>query len=90
MGEELEKSDLRELAKKRLEEKPSVQATSSKNASELIEDLSIHQEELNIQNEELLRVQHELEAARAKYFELYDLAPVGYVTLTPELLNQGF
>ena len=75
MGEELEKSDLRELAKKRLEEKPSVQATSSKNASELIEDLSIHQEELNIQNEELLRVQHELEAARAKYFELYDTRP---------------
>ena len=52
----------------------------------LVEDLSPHQEELNIQNEELLRVQQDLEATRTKYFELYDLAPVGYITLTPDLI----
>ncbi len=52
----------------------------------LVEDLGLHQEELNIQNEELLRVQHELEATRAKYFELYDLAPVGYIALTNDLI----
>ncbi len=86
MKEGSDDGELRELAKKRLKGKPSVQATSSKNASELIEDLSVHQEELNIQNEELLRVQKELEIARAKYFELYDLAPVGYITVTPELM----
>ena len=35
-----------------------------------------------MQNDELLRTQLVLEAARARYFELYDLAPVGYVTLS--------
>ena len=34
-----------------------------------------------MQNEELLLVQQELEAARSKYFELYNFAPVGYMTL---------
>ena len=55
---------------------------------ELIEDLSIHQEELKIQNEELLKVHHELESSRAKYFEMYDLAPVGYITFTSELSSK--
>jgi PAS domain S-box-containing protein len=33
-----------------------------------------------MQNEELLRAQHELEVSREKYFDLYDLAPAGYLT----------
>ncbi len=28
----------------------------------------------------------ELEASKVKYFELYDLAPLGYITLTPDLV----
>ena len=27
-----------------------------------------------------------MEASRARYFKLYDLAPVGYITLTPEMV----
>jgi two-component system sensor histidine kinase/response regulator len=46
----------------------------------LLEELRIHQIELEMQNDELRRVQAELEASRALYFDLYDLAPVGYVT----------
>ncbi len=86
MDEESKKKELREQAKKRREGKRQDRPISDKEALELIEDLSIHQEELKIQNEELLRVHHELESTRAKYFEMYDLAPVGYITLTPELI----
>ncbi|WP_313951254.1 EAL domain-containing protein [Accumulibacter sp.] len=35
-----------------------------------------------MQNEELRRAQLELDAARARYFEIYDLAPVGYCTVS--------
>ncbi len=85
MDGELNKGELREQAKKRLEGKRPVEQRSADDNVKLVEELSIHQEELNIQNEELLRSQIELGASRAKYFQLYDLAPVGYITLTPAL-----
>ena len=48
----------------------------------LLEDLQIHQFELEMQNDELRRAQMELEAARDKYSDLYDFAPVGYFTIS--------
>jgi diguanylate cyclase (GGDEF)-like protein/PAS domain S-box-containing protein len=44
-------------------------------------ELLVHQVELEMQNEELRRLQASLEAERTRYFELFNLAPVGYVTL---------
>ncbi|MGD8569724.1 MAG: PAS domain S-box protein, partial [Gammaproteobacteria bacterium] len=46
----------------------------------LLNDLHIHQIELEMQNRELRKSQRELEVALDKYADLYDFAPVGYVT----------
>jgi PAS domain S-box-containing protein len=48
----------------------------------IFHDLQVHQIELEMQNEEMRRVHVELDAVRARYFDLYDLAPVGYCTLS--------
>jgi len=47
----------------------------------MFQELRVHQIELEMQNEELREMQAQLAAARARYFDLYDLAPVGYVTI---------
>ncbi|WPL18146.1 Cyclic di-GMP phosphodiesterase Gmr [Thiorhodovibrio winogradskyi] len=57
-------------------------APTAKDSERLIHELRVHQLELELQNEQLLRTQEALESARARYFDLYDLAPIGYVTLT--------
>ncbi len=49
---------------------------------QMVHELRVHQIELEMQNEELRRAQVELDASRAHYFDLYDLAPVGYCTVS--------
>ncbi|WP_102128394.1 sensor histidine kinase [Deinococcus planocerae] len=46
-----------------------------------LRELQVHQIELELQNEELLRANAELEDTRAKYLDLFEFAPVGYLTL---------
>ncbi|HTL97672.1 MAG TPA: PAS domain-containing protein [Holophagaceae bacterium] len=50
----------------------------------MLHELQVHQTELEMQNEELRRVHAELDLARARTFDLYDLAPVGLCTLSKQ------
>ncbi len=74
--------DLRQRAEKRLKNPSAGQdGISPEHSQGLLHELQVHQIELEMQNEELRRMQVELEISRAKYFDLFDLAPVGYLTL---------
>ncbi|GAB3334850.1 hypothetical protein GCM10027429_16640 [Marivirga atlantica] len=58
-----------------------ISTLSEKETSELIHELNVHQIELKMQNDELLRFQEELEAEKQKYSDLFNHAPIGYLSL---------
>lgn len=67
---------------------PPLKDLSAEEANQLVHELRVHQIELEMQNDELIRTQEALEKARASYFELYDLAPVAYITMNDKGLIQ--
>lgn len=62
------------------------------NFSNLLEELSIHQLELELQNEELAQTQQKLQNEKEKYQDLYDFAPIAYLTIndTGNILQLNF
>ena len=50
----------------------------------MLHELQVHQIELEMQNEELREAHEALEVTRARYFDLYDLAPIGYCTVSEQ------
>ena len=77
-------SNLRRRAEEevKVDEARSTKSLSPEDTRRLLHELRVHQIELEMQNEELRRAQAELDASRERYFDLYDLAPVGYLTLS--------
>ena len=57
---------------------------SPEESRQILHELEVHQIELEMQNEELHLEHDKLDIARARYFDLYDLAPVGYMTLNEQ------
>ena len=76
-------SELRRRAEDQLETK-SPEAGFIQSADEtlrLLHELQVNQIELEMQNEELGKVRDELEKSLEKYSDLFDFAPMGYLTL---------
>lgn len=80
--DQLENRDLRLIAEKRLREQRGEHQPEDLNS--LVEELSIHKLELEIQNEELRKIQGDLRVAHDRYAVLYDRAPVAFLTLSTE------
>ena len=78
--------ELRQRAEEKLKEAISgsedLSGVSPERMANLIHELQVHQIELEMQNDELRRIQGELEKTRDKYSHLYDFAPVGYFTVS--------
>lgn len=63
---------------------------SPEESRHLLHELRVHQIELEMQNEELRISEAALDTARERYFDLYDLAPVGYCTISEQgLIRQA-
>jgi PAS domain S-box-containing protein len=73
---------LQERAEAMVRESRDMESTlRHKDVESLIHDLSVHQVELEMQNEELRQAQQELQKSRDEYQSLYNQAPVGYLTI---------
>lgn len=69
--------ELREKARQRLRDA----RQQGNDEASLLEELEVHRAELTLQNEELQQARNDLAAARDRYRDLFERAPVGYVLL---------
>jgi PAS domain S-box-containing protein/putative nucleotidyltransferase with HDIG domain len=76
-------ADLRRQAEERLHTKTGERQLprTRQETLRLVHELEVHQIELEMQGTELRQARDEVEKALEKYTDLYDFAPVGYLTL---------
>ena len=77
------RDDAEEQLKRSPERSPRMEGQTPQ---QLIHELEVHQIELETQAEELRRAHIALEESRDKYLDLYDFAPIGYLSLTETAL----
>jgi len=81
---------MRDEAEKEIARSPKISPTlKGQTPEELIHELRVHQIELETQAEELRRAQFALEESRDKYLDLYEFAPISYLTLTDKARVTG-
>lgn len=78
-------SDLRAAAEEIIAHRSATE-TATPHGDALLHELQVHQIELDMQNEELRRAQAAVEVSRDRYMDLYEFAPVGYLTLSREAI----
>jgi hypothetical protein len=84
-GEDGEQQGERRAEARLREQHPETgQARTEADTRRLVHELQVHQIELQMQNDELEHARDTVEAGLEKYSDLYDFAPVGYVTLDRE------
>jgi PAS domain S-box-containing protein len=85
-GQQVENS----LLRKSSQEGSSFESSSPAELERILQELQVYQQGLEIQNQKLLQSQKEIDLSRARYFDLYDLAPVGYLTICEAgLIREG-
>lgn len=78
--------DLRERAEEKISRVCDSQDYSVDEVKKLVHELRVHQIELEMQNDALRQAQSELLASNEKYTDLYDFAPVSYLTLDEQAI----
>lgn len=79
-------NELRQRAEELLKKYHNKYAIDNTCFLKLIEEFTLYQVELEIQNEDLIKAQSDLVESRSKYIELYELAPVAYFAIDKDAL----